>query len=224
MIPDPVTLRKSKEFMKAVKPAEAIRKNAVSVMGLDLSHTSTGICIMSPVLLTKELLIEGRSVGADLRKTATMQQKWERMHLIAVEIRDMARDTNVQHIGIEGAAYGFPQGAYFLGNLTGVVLEAVLGGGLIPPPQIHMVPPLQGRKKLMGRGVKDKKLVQQFIRERCGLDFPNNDVADAFVVANYIWAKVNGPGHFGLRQYDLDALANALGVKPRQKRSPDVGD
>ena len=87
-----------------------------------------------------------------------------------------------------------------------------------------MVPPLQGRKVLMGRGTHDKKLVQQYLREKCDLDFPNNDVADAFVVANYLWSRVNGPGHFRLRQYDLDSLAHALGVKPRRKRSPDVGD
>lgn len=225
MIAAPLKIRRSQDFRKAVKPVEAISKDAVSVMGLDLSHTSTGICLISNVSMTGELFIEARSVGADLPKTATLQQKWERMHMIAMEIRAMVKGAGVRHLGIEGAAYGYAQNAYFLGNLTGVVLEAILGDvDLVPPPALHVIAPLQGRKKLMGRGVKDKKLVQQFLREKCGLDFPNGDVADSFVIANYVWATVNGAGSFGLRQYDLDGLANALGVKPRRKRSPDVGD
>ncbi|HLC21050.1 MAG TPA: hypothetical protein VJM10_02940, partial [Candidatus Methylomirabilis sp.] len=71
VIPETIKLRRSKEFRKVVKPAEAVRKDAVSVVGLDLSHTSTGICTISPVLLTGELLIEAMSVGADLREDAT---------------------------------------------------------------------------------------------------------------------------------------------------------
>lgn len=142
-----------------------------------------------------------------MKNGASVALRWERMHLIAEDIRGAIWNHRITHTAIEGPAFGLGMGMHLLGELSGVTKEAIFTRSA-PRPIVEVVPPMQARKTLLGRATKGKTPVRQYAKERWGIDLPP-DEADAFAVANWMWTRLALWG-FGPTQIELDAMADAL--------------
>lgn len=178
---------------------------ATRVLGVDLSHRRTGICVIVPE--QGAVAVRAWSVGADLKEGAPLVLRWERMHLIAEAVLGAIWDHRITHVAFEGPAFGLGFGMHLLGELSGVVKEAVFTRAS-PRPDVVIVPPMQARKALLGRATKGKAPVGQYAKERWGIDLPP-DEADAFALANWMWTRCASWG-FGPTQAEIEEVARAL--------------
>lgn len=202
-----VELRRWPEVIGFLPRAGDLPTEAPRVVGVDLSHTRTGICVIAPE--QGMIAVRAWSVGADMKQGASTFLRWERMHLIAENIRGAIWNHRATHVAIEGPAFGRRFGAHLLGELSGVVKEAIFTRAN-PRPEVVVVPPMQARKALLGRATKGKTPVRQYAKERWGFDLPP-DEADAFALANWMWTRLASWG-FGPTQMDLEEIARALKV------------
>lgn len=157
------------------------------ILGLDLSLTSTGYC-----LLDGDRVIWHGSLGSkDLREV-------ERLALFDGWIREALYDhspsrhgTTIDHIGIEGYSFGSPAGqtrAFGLGELGGVIKLAI-HQARIP---MHIIPPGTWKKALCGNGSLKKDQVRLELFKRYGVEFTSQDTLDAWAVGTCLRRQLLG--------------------------------
>ncbi len=152
------------------------------IVGLDLSLTATGICVIDH----NGNVIKTAVVGSSLKRTARVKEKVERLIEIATKIvntvNGFIEDGVKPHVSIENYAFAARGAQNDLGELHGVVKSQLWLGCTIEPV---MVPTLSARKTVFGKGNIPKKDVLPTL-DKSGKTFYDHNIADAYVVAEHV--------------------------------------
>jgi Holliday junction resolvasome RuvABC endonuclease subunit len=139
-------------------------------LGLDLSYTSTGLVVLN----TEKVL------GWDRIQTKPRMQREQRITIIKNRVMEVCDMYDLDMVMLEDYAFSKPQGATMLGELGGVVKNALWSEGI----KWDKVQPMTV-KLHAGSGKYDKKQMIEAAR-RLWPECPNvSDVADAFWIAHY---------------------------------------
>lgn len=157
-------------------------------MGLDLSLTGTGMCI----LREDGSVLKVGLYGGKLGRGAPVRDKIERMLDIARSVVSSVSEAKASIpgseivAGIEHYAYGRMRGAFAdLGEINGVVKSQLWMAHSIEPKQVVVS---SARKAVFGRGNVPKADVLGLLAER-GLKFADHNEADAYVIAEALRCK-----------------------------------
>ena len=140
----------------------------MKVMGIDQSLTGTGVCVLEDGELKRSKLIASKKKGV------------ERIIEIKNELINIFKEVLPDYVAIE--KYSFTPGramAFELGELIGVVKVTLAELGKIP----IVVYTSHVKKFATGKGNADKSLVLLNVYKKFNVEFDNNNLADAFVIA-----------------------------------------
>ncbi len=190
------------------------------IMGIDPSLTSTGIIVLRdsnvelaettknrPELGTLERVKAIRTVIDDIiNYLATKEEEWQSPDLIV----------------IEGFSYGSKGQKLFeiayLGWRIREDLESLKA--LYGIPWIE-ASPSQLKKFATGKGEGDKAIILQQVYKRWGIEFKDNNQADAFVLAKIGEAYLGGEGLTSFQQEVITSLKTPK-VKKSKKKAGDT--
>lgn len=175
-------------------------RGAACVLGLDLSLTETGA-----VLLPLDWECEfGRAralvAGYGLPMKSSQREVAQRVRTIADAVRVFVEASGADVVGayFEDYAYAAAAGAHQLGELRGVVRDAVLSSGSLRCGAPVVVLNQTAVRKLFFGAVPRlprealKDAILEAVR-RCGAPWCNHNAADAFLVANAGLAEHGSP-------------------------------
>jgi Holliday junction resolvasome RuvABC endonuclease subunit len=129
------------------------------VMGLDLSLTGTGAVVLDA---GEGEIVRAQTIGYDLEKKATEQQKLDRLVNLAAGIKTLIEETHPYIIVIEGHAFGAKFGVARLAELHGVVkVQIYYLTGKAP----MVVAPATARKMVLDYGASDKKRIEKIVKK-----------------------------------------------------------
>lgn len=161
------------------------------VMGLDLSLSSAGVCLVSPradgtgVDYGTEALVYApdkskmTKTASGKSKSLTIDQKVERLIWIRDQVQVIAQQANIAGAYIEDYAFSARSSSVTgLAELGGVVRVMLLEEFGITPIALTVS---QCRKFVCGDGKVTKALTQVWLKEQ-GLEFATDDEGDAYVV------------------------------------------
>jgi len=171
---------KSGEIAWHLKGLKAVRVDMVnvsdqSVMGIDLSLTSTGLAFVE--IVNDELRYAVCSYGIQYGKKASSALKMRRLHVIASWVASfghMAREIVIEDHAPSRAAFG----GLHLAELHGAVKFALLDLGY----DCGLVGVKEARAKVVLNGACPKDDVTSIIADH-GFRFDNDDESDAIVIA-----------------------------------------
>jgi Holliday junction resolvasome RuvABC endonuclease subunit len=153
------------------------REIVLRIIGLDLSITSTGYCIMNE---KKDLMDEGliktnpKSFGSDM----------ERFDKIATSIFDKVGEHNCDGAFIENYAYGARGNLARLAELAGIIKhDFFCTWGLVPGDKLFVVAPSTLKKYILGSGVAEKSLILKTVLKKWEVDIDDDNIADAYGLA-----------------------------------------
>lgn len=152
------------------------------VMGLDLSLTGSGVCVMDehedcPVVET---------IGFGLKRAST-KEELERLVKISDSIISYAKQYNPAAVVIENYAFKAVGRGYQLGELGGVVKSRLLNECEIVP---YVVFPTQARSLAFGKGkgkISKEEMIQIVTDMQLPIKFTTDDEMDAWVYASLAW-------------------------------------
>jgi crossover junction endodeoxyribonuclease RuvC len=147
------------------------------VAGVDLSLTSTGVCILQPDGVVKLITIPGRSIPR--KETPTLRRRWERIHNTIDALADIVGSCDL--IVIEASAYA-------AGGATTVDQHGMWWNTVdrlhLFLDNIVVVSPTTRGKWATGSGRADKAAVAAAMARRLPeVTFANSDEADAAALA-----------------------------------------
>lgn len=186
------TAKDSEETSPSVRSSEQKSTSLLVTMGLDLSLTGTGLCVLSRNrvrhchLKTKPLNALPKRAEKQLHNGVFFGTDEERIAYIALVVMEEFRSSLPDLVLLEGYSFGSKGRALSgLHELGGVIKHHLWASSA---PWIP-VQPSENKKYATGTGSADKDLMMSRalrLWPRC----PNHDVADAFHLARY-----------GLREY-----------------------
>ena len=177
------------------------------VLGLDLSLTATGIVSLK----------DGTIEIAETTKNRPELDVRKRVLLIRDRILKIIKHPNIalDLIVVEGFSYGSKGRSVFdigyLGNRIKEELDYFKESEGIPWIE---VPPTQLKKFATGHGVAKKEIVLQQVYKRWGVEFGDNNQADAYVLAKI------GEAYFDesyCTNFQREVTASLRGDKPAKK-------
>lgn len=149
---------------------------SLTVIGLDLSLTSTGAVVISP---GGEW---GRGQGDPHTESMVIKSKFKgeaRLEHLREQVMALVGFNQPDLIVIEGYAFGRPNAMAPLAELGGVIKHSLYVAGW---PFI-VVPPTRAKKFACGKGNAKKDEVRLGVYKRWGFEAPTNDEVDAYVLA-----------------------------------------
>jgi len=156
-----------------------------TIMGIDASLSSTGICILKEGKIVHKESIQWKQKGetetaSGKTKTLTDRQKIIRLCDIRDEVLNLVAVHQVDSAGIEGYAFAMRSASVTgLAELGGVLRASLFEECNIIPCAL---PVGQCRKFVVGSGKVTKVQTQEWLADQ-GLDFATDDEGDAYVVA-----------------------------------------
>lgn len=145
---------------------------SLTVIGLDLSLTSTGAVVLSPGGEPGKLAQESMVIKSKFKEEARLEHIREQvMELVGVNQPDL--------IVLEGYAFGRPNAMAPLAELGGVIKHSLHTHGWI----YLVVPPTRVKKYVCGKGNAKKDEVRLGVYKRWGFEAPTNDEIDAYGLA-----------------------------------------
>ena len=186
------------------------------IIGIDPSLTATGIVVLR----------DGKVELAEKTKNSPDLGTIERVRLIRERIIDITENLINEEewqapdlIAIEGFSYGSKGRSVFdiayLGWRIREDLERLKEQDNIPWLE---VPPSQIKKFATGQGNANKEIILQQVYKRWGYETHDNNIADAFVLAQigraYLQASYK-PDDLNL--FQLEVISNLKGEKPKKK-------
>jgi crossover junction endodeoxyribonuclease RuvC len=175
-------------------------------LGYDPSLTSSGYCFKTD---------EGYQVGRILPKKF---RGAERLDFITEQLLKLVYDHDIEVIFMEGYSMGSPQRggavgrAFDIGELGGVVKLLAYRGGV----DLVLVPPAVLKKFATGKGNAKKPEMIAAVRKVWGMDIPQDDMADAFLLYQFGEPYLN---HRKRRRYKPD-IRELFGRCERMKAAP----
>lgn len=176
-----------------------------AVLGIDPSYTGTGL-----VLIDSDT---GKEMNQLLIKTQSSQGIIDRVRLIISKINNFIPAVALDIVAIEGFSYGSPQFAHQMGYLGFRIREALGGYKIIEPS------PNQVKKFATGKGNAEKDTIIKEVYKRWNFDTNNNNIADAYVMAQIGRAYLNtsSPCFHDLTVFQEEVIAALKGEKPAKK-------
>jgi Holliday junction resolvasome RuvABC endonuclease subunit len=161
----------------------------MSLMGLDLSCTATGIA----VLADDGAVLALDRVGRKLTRAATVRDKVERLMHIADRVLRVRDQFDVRTIAVENYAFHARGAQNDLAELHGVVKMQLWLRNQI---EVRLVHASAARKAVLGVGRIEKADIVRVVRAR-GVAVADDNQADAWVVAE--WLRLEEDAHAGAR-------------------------
>ena len=168
-------------------------------LGLDLSIRGTGVSVLSR---SGDLL--------DCFTIATMNRhsNLKRYHEISKHIRKVVRGKDPK-ICVEGYAFGKARGGsasvFQLAELSGVIRYNLIYRDEISPTNIALIPPTVVKAFATGKGNSAKSMILLGVYKRWGLEFKDDNQADAFTLSKISYHFFSGD-HAGLNQKDKETM------------------
>lgn len=152
------------------------------VVGIDLSLTSTGLCLVQDRMIAKVERVQTKGSLSD-----RIPERNKRLHWITDKVLDFVIANEVDLVVVEAPSYGSQYGAAH--DRSGLWWR-VMGDLLLEGYPVALVSP-QGRAKYAtGKGNSPKKMVETNVRQRYALHditWPSrgkgDDIADAILLA-----------------------------------------
>ena len=183
------------------------------IIGIDPSLTSTGIVVLRGNKV--ELAVTTKNKPA-LGTIDRVRLIYERIVCVAESLTDGEKWQAPDLIVIEGFSYGSKGRSVFdiayLGWRIREELERLRTEDNIPWLE---VPPSQLKKFATGQGNANKEIILQQVYKRWGVEFSDNNQADAYVLAQIGRAYLGGMDD--LAAFQLEVIANLKGEKPKKK-------
>ena len=183
------------------------------IIGIDPSLTSTGIVVLRGNKV--ELAVTTKNKPA-LGTIDRVRLIYERIVCVAESLTDGEKWQAPDLIVSEGFSYGSKGRSVFdiayLGWRIREELERLRTEDNIPWLE---VPPSQLKKFATGQGNANKEIILQQVYKRWGVEFSDNNQADAYVLAQI------GRAYLGetddLTAFQQEVIANLKGEKPKKK-------
>lgn len=149
-----------------------------TILGLDLSLTSTGYCVLEDGKI--------KEIGTIKPKTRGM----ERIECIDIGIDDICAENHViDLVVIEGYSFGSKNThAHSTGELGGIVKYNYWKGNY----KTIIVPPTCLKKFVTGKGNAPKDVMMMKTLAKYGIEFNNNNECDAYCLAKMGQAYLEG--------------------------------
>lgn len=183
------------------------------IIGIDPSLTSTGIVVLRGNKV--ELAVTTKNKPA-LGTIDRVRLIYERIVDIQENLSDGEKWQAPDLIVIEGFSYGSKGRSVFdiayLGWRIREELEWLKEQDNIPWLE---VPPSQLKKFATGQGNANKEIILQQVYKRWGVEFSDNNQADAYVLAQIGRAYLGGMDD--LAAFQQEVIANLKGEKPKKK-------
>ena len=158
------------------------------VMGLDLSLTSTGVCVIRDPEHWMTWVIKPK-----IPKNATEEDRIKRLLYISEEIYRIFKQEQVKDIVMEGYAFGSIFGREKMGELGGIIKYVFYDKDKVV---VKSYPVRTLRSHLFNKGGFTKDQVKKSLSKYNKLSFNTEDEMDSFVVAAYLFDLVNRAGYF----------------------------
>jgi len=148
-----------------------------NVVGIDLSYTATGIIWLRDGEILRQKVIKFPKLKG-----------WERIDNITYDIDRLLHDARPDLICIEGYSFGSTFGmGVTIGELGGIVRY----NSLYSEDYKYIdVAPTQLKKFATGKGIGKKELIMMKVLKEYGIEFEDNNLCDAFVLAKIADALV----------------------------------
>jgi Holliday junction resolvasome RuvABC endonuclease subunit len=174
-------------------------------MGLDLSMTGTGVCIMDGTTIIHQKLITTKPIkektgkiikkkGKEVEEEVSIEGEdlirikhiKDEIHKSMKEVDFLSEYINIREtcIAIEGPSYGMEgktSSIHTLGKLMGIIEYWFTYELLI---QYTIIPPTTLKKIITGKGVGKKEMMLKEVYKKFGLDFNDNNLCDAFCLCS----------------------------------------
>ena len=149
----------------------------MNIVGLDLSLRKTGVVVLSDGLIKEQYVISFKMKGE------------ERLYAIYLEIKKILDGSSDDLICVEDYAMAIKGGRSFsIGELGGVVKTFnIYKEGY----RYRLVAPSLVKKFATGRGNSKKNVMLKEVYKRWNIDFDDDDLCDAFVLAKIGEAILN---------------------------------
>lgn len=140
-------------------------------IGIDLSLTNTGIIVLN----SEGHLVDQHSIKPKSKGDERLVEIKTQLHYY------LSKYDEPFSICIEGYSYGSKnRGLPFqIGELGGVIKSSLFEKGL----QYKLVPPTTMKKFITGKGNAKKEEIQSSIKQKWGIEFTDNNLADAYGLA-----------------------------------------
>lgn len=161
-------------------------------VGLDISITGTGV-----VVLDKQL----QRVVAECIKTKPQDDWYGRVNNIVSRIFEYIPDPVFCMVFVEDYAFAAKGQVFNIAELSGIIKYRMWVDGY----RFLRIPPTSLKKFTTATGTAPKELMMKEVYKRYGVDFNDNNVADAYALARMGYAitqQVNVPA------YQKDAIKN----------------
>lgn len=155
-------------------------KSAYRVVGLDLSRTCTGLCLIGPK--TRRALALRPRGSAGLEKLLSLR---EQVFALVDEFRPILAV-------IEGYSFASTHKSFEIGEYAGIIKLGLYERQV----ETLIVSPKEVKRFITGDGSADKKTVQQALRVRYHWDIRSHDAADAAALALLGRAILDGHSPF----------------------------
>ena len=151
------------------------------VMGIDLSLVETGLCLLDGGDLVWKMLVTS--------KPDQSVMEIERIQKIARAVTGYILTHKPDLIVIEGLSYG-SKNTTSLCQLAKLNFSVEIYCYQMEHPYL-MVPPTTLKKFITGKGNAKKEVMLMKILKRYGLEFENNNLADAYALCRYGESLIN---------------------------------
>ena len=161
-------------------------------VGLDISITGTGV-----VVLDKQL----QRVVAECIKTKPQDDWYGRVNNIVSRVFEYIPDPVFCMVFVEDYAFAAKGQVFNIAELSGIIKYRMWVDGY----RFLRIPPTSLKKFTTATGTAPKELMMKEVYKRYGVDFNDNNVADAYALARMGYAitqQVNVPA------YQKDAIKN----------------
>lgn len=163
-----------------------VNEDKMSIMGIDLGLKTTGICIIGDIFFNDPNIL----YYADCIKyngKLEYKERIERIIKISNSIIKRIYENKIGYVFVENYAYGAPFRMSLMGELGGkVCCDIYATYGILPV----MVPVMEARKVVLGKGYREKKDVRRVLKKLKGFDIDDDNIVDACIIALYGLQKI----------------------------------
>ena len=144
------------------------------IIGLDLSLCATGVVVINE---------KGNILEKELVESSSKEENTPRLTKICITIMKIVNSYKPNLVILEGPTFGVQKtiSIFQLGELAGVVKEKLF----IQNIPFIIVPPSVLKKFITGKGNAPKDIMMLKIYKKYGIEFENNNLADAYALARY---------------------------------------
>ena len=144
------------------------------IIGLDLSLCATGIAVINE---------KGDIIEKKLIVSTPKEENTPRLLKICLTIMEIINRHKPNLAILEGPAFGVSKtiSIFQLGELAGMTKEKLF----IQNIPFRIVPPTVLKKFITGKGNAPKDIVMLKIYKKYGIEFEDNNLADAYALARY---------------------------------------